>query len=646
MKENEDESTKASNIRKFPILLGFAASAVFILSNVFGNIAIVFRNLGEFIYAASIFLFLFAFINELKYEFDRFAALFNKIILRFSVFRNALMIKFSSVFKINKDNSYQAEKVIKPETEINIPAVSAVSETLEEASDGLVELHKDILPKHDQTNKKTAKDKYEIVLSFLYIASFLGILLWQAIKIFRIIPLSYSMNYRGNIADALLLLVFPCTASIYLNLGKEKGSCHGDKTSHDILILLSLISIIYASFTAASVVLNINILGILKWVYVCVIVYLLVSLSVNIFISILKKNILGDFNYTLIPKIKKENNISGIFDSEEVKRNFSIKSLYTVKYTLRILPGLILSLGFILLLSTAVFVVQPHQGAAVYRFGRLDRSSIVGQGLHFKLPWPVDIADIYDIHRLNSLQIGYESSGDSMDFLWTVAHDGGENLLLLGNGNEVAAVNLKIVYYISDLYSYITTSANPQAVLSAAAYVLLMNRTVSTTFDAFLSIDRDLLSSSILDELSEFCKNENLGLSVVQIIIESIHPPVEAAETYQRVVTASVEKNAIITAALAGADRILIDAQRQSKVAVDNSIAEQYNRVSAAQKEMAVYYAAMEAYQINPRSFRLIKYLNTFETVISGNKVFVFSPGTEGGISNSIIGKAGVRLYE
>jgi hypothetical protein len=88
-----------------------------------------------------------------------------------------------------------------------------------------------------------------------------------------------------------------------------------------------------------------------------------------------------------------------------------------------------------------------------------------------------------------------------MNFLWDQAHFGNEHLLLLGNGNELIAVNARIIYYISDLYSYLTTSPNPEAILSAAAYKALMNRTVYTSLDTFLSVDRDLLSSSLLNEL-------------------------------------------------------------------------------------------------------------------------------------------------
>jgi len=331
--------------------------------------------------------------------------------------------------------------------------------------------------------------------------------------------------------------------------------------------------------------------------------------------------------------IKKET----VSEAQEASPS-SLKSLYTIKYTLAILPALALALVFLLMLSTTIFVVQPHQQAAVYHFGKLDRSSIKNEGIHCKFPWPIDKMAIYDVHRAASMQIGYESSGTA-DFLWTKKHDGGEYMLLLGNGNEMAAINLKIMYVISDLYAYIKTCTNPEAVLNGAAYNALMSRTVNTTLDSFLSVDRNSLSVSVLKELSQFCESENLGISVAQVIVESIHPPVDIADVYQNVVSASVDKTTLITRAQGYATAKVIEAQRQGKTAVEQARAMQYRKVSDAQKEAAVFYAVAEAYRISGGSYEWAKQLDVYEKVIKNNKVYVFSRGMESGISKFIIGK-------
>jgi membrane protease subunit HflK len=504
-----------------------------------------------------------------------------------------------------------------------------VSETL----DGLIDLRKESPPTQSQSGKKAFGRVYAAV----YIIAFFLILFWRVSRMLAVLPLGYMEYYRYSIVDAMLALIFPCVISVYLKLRKDDGAYPGDQASRDILALFLAVSLLYAASIAGAVVLNIHFLAVAQWVFYAATVYLLGALAMNLLFSVLKNETIENFEYTLIPGNTKPGGQGGVLDSEKIRMNFSLKSLYTVKYALGIFPGLLLALGLLLLLSTTIFVVQPHQQAAVYHLGRLGPASIAGEGIHLKFPWPIDRVDIYDVHRVNAIQIGYQSSA-GVNNLWNQAHDGGEYMLLLGDGNELIAVNIKVIYRISDLYAYIKTSTNPEAVLSAAAYESLMRRTVTTTLDSFLSVDRSSLSASIAAELSAFCLSEGLGLSITQIVIEGIHPPVDIADVYQRVVTAAADKQTIITNAKTEAEEKRIGAERESKTVISYAMADQYRRVSGAQKEMAVYYAAMEAYTVNPDSYELAKYLETFAKVVYENKVYVFSPGMEDSMERAVVG--------
>jgi regulator of protease activity HflC (stomatin/prohibitin superfamily) len=591
-------------IRKFPIALLIAATVFFYVLGFYTQ-NVILSSLGELTLSMSLFLALVIVFSEIK--------------------------KLKTLFKKKEQAEEKGEAV--PVT----LATSAVTD-VRPVTDGLIEIPKEIVTAQDQTKTNL----FVRIAEIAYILLFCGIAFW---RIFRIIAVMHIFtDLRSSIVDAVLLLVFPGIAIIYLNMIKGGTfNTKGDTVNYDMLTLFSYVSFIYAALIAAASVLGINILGVLPWVYCVALIYLIIALALNILFSILKNDILGDFNYRLIPKISKmKEKREDIFDSQELRQNFSLKSLYTIKYAVKILPGLILGLGFVLFLSTTVFVVQSHQQALVYRLGTLNGTSpVVGEGLHFKLPWPIEKADIYDVHRVNSMQIGYESPY-SAHYLWTRAHDGGENTLLTGNGNEMVAVNIKIMYTITNLYRYVKNNTKPEAVLNAAAYETLMLRTVDTTLDEFLSVDRSSLSASVADDLAEFCKSNGLGLSVQQVIVESIHPPVDIADFYQRVVTSLVVKNTIVTRAETEAAQKIIHAQRENSSAIYNALSRRHGRISEAQKEMAVYYAAMEAYSINPRALELVKYLNTYEKIINGNKVYVFSPGMESAITQSVIGKANV----
>jgi len=597
MTEDKDSESRDCKIRLFPILLGIITVAFLSILAWYRNKCVVLSSLASLTFTMWLFLILITVIDQL-----------------------------------NKSNLWEKGKILfsKNKALLKINEAAEKEEITSVQQDDLIEIKKANIVQPGPASVSLEKRVYSCV----YIISFLGIAFWRVSGIFKVMPLSYVEDYRLGVVDAVLMLIFPCVAVLYLKMRKDGDSCPFEKFSRDILRFFSYISLVYAAVIAAASVLKIDIQVILQWVYYAASVYLVAALAINILLSMLKGDILS-FDYSLFPKnlFSKEQ-----FPETAAKWKVSIKSLYTIRYTLKILPGLALAFIFILFLSTSVFVVQPHQQAAVYHFGKLTSSSIKDPGLHIKFPWPVDKTEIYDVRRAASMQIGYESSGTA-NFLWTQKHDIGEYMLLLGNGNEMVAVNLKIMYVISDLYSYIKTCTNAQAVLSAAAYNALMSRTVNTTLDSFLNVDRNSLAASVLEELSDFCKSEKLGLSVIQIVIENIHPPVDIADVYQKVVSASVEKTTAITQAQSYAQTRVIEAAKQGKFAVDGARAKQYDRTSDAQKEAAVFYAATEAYRISPGSYELTKNLDVYQKIISGHKVYVFSRGADNAISKFYIGK-------
>jgi modulator of FtsH protease HflK len=617
-----EDNSKSQNTktRLFPIVLLIIAVVFLNILAYYRNRCLIIGSLAGLTFTMSIFLVLITVFYEINKSIDF-------IIKKIGVFLKEKVIdKTPWLFK--KHFGKQKTSIFKEEKEI-----LQTSEKTEETSvqhDGLLEIKKETVSQREYESVSLEKR----IFSYFYIISFLVVAFWRITRILKVLPLAYSDNYHSNIVDAILLLILPCIAFLYLKMRKDNDSCPTDKISCDILTFFSYISFIYAAVIAAAGVLKINILVVLQWVYYAASFYLAVSLVINILLAMLKGNVLS-FDYSLFPKylLSKEQ-----FTETMAKWKVSIKSLYTIQYALKILPALVLAFIFVLFLSTDIFVVQPYQQAAVYHLGKLDRSSIKDSGLHFKFPWPIDKTEIYDVHRVASMQIGYESSGTA-DFLWTQKHDIGEYMLLLGNGNEMVAVNLKILYVISDLYSYIKTCANAEAVLSAAVYNALMTRTINTTLDSFLNVDRNSLSASVMDELSVFCESENLGFTVVQVVIENIHPPVDIADVYQKVVSASVDKTTMITRAQTYAQTKVIEAAKLGKFAVDGARAMQYDRTSDAQKESAVFYAAADAYRISPVSYELTKNLDLYQKIIKNNKVYAFSRGTENIISKFIIGK-------
>lgn len=463
----------------------------------------------------------------------------------------------------------------------------------------------------------------------LYVLNFMGLAFWRIYRTFTLVPTSFSY-LSPSLLDATLGLIGFGGLMGYLALRKQEGTRPVDVTSRHLLSLMAYVFLIFSGGLATEVVLGLS----LDWLYLLLIygltIYVILALGSNLLIALIRRNLLGDINYTLLPPSFKVPVLLEI-------ANVSPKSRYTLGYLFHIAPALVLTFSGLLWISTIPFVVQPYQQGAVYRFGELTPQSIVGSGLHVKWPWPMDQVAIHDVHRLQTAQVGFESA-EGLDNIWTLAHSGAEHLLLLGYGNELVALNVVLAYTIGDLYTYLTRHQDPTALLTAAAYDYLLHRTATTTLDALLREDRSSLSASLFSALTTFSQAQGLGLTLADVIIEGIHPPIEVAAIYQRVVTASLEGETLATTASGRATQTLIEAEQARQTAILSARARQFTLLGEALHQQSLFHAALEAYTYDPHSFNVVRQRETFERLFSERPLYVFSEGLAPYLAQFIIG--------
>ncbi len=337
---------------------------------------------------------------------------------------------------------------------------------------------------------------------------------------------------------------------------------------------------------------------------------------------------------------------SGALNWLERNTGISMRSLWSLKFVKMTLPACGFAVVVLLWLSTCLVQVEANQQGALYRFGSLSREDILQPGLHFKLPVPFEEARLYNVMQPQSMIVGYEGDVNNKNNLWTRPHEGEEQALLLGNGNELVAINLKITYRISDLYTYLTAYADPASVLNAKGYEIVMDMTVGTDIDTIISEDRSVLSHRIEAQLKQYARQAGLGLEVMSVNLASIHPPVAIADVYQSVVSAGIQKKTAILTAEGQALVAREGAAAQREIAINDAGIRRDERISAANAEVEEYNAGIEAYLLDPESYRLVKYLDTFETVMAGRKKYLVDPDVDVGSLYGNFGIAGTRWFE
>ncbi len=269
---------------------------------------------------------------------------------------------------------------------------------------------------------------------------------------------------------------------------------------------------------------------------------------------------------------------------------FKVSQTWFYKLLEKAIAPLVLFAAVALYLLSCVVVVAPNEEAIIEHLGNplndTGQVRLVGPGLAFKWPWPVDIAYKRSSKKVMQLNIGFvapEESGGKVGYgplLWGKAHYQKEYLLLVA-GEQTAgksapgAVPVSLViatvpvhYKIKDLYSFIYNHNQPEKMLESICYRELTKFAAGARIEVESEADMDisLLGAGraeaeriLTNNVQAAADKAGLGVEIVFLGLQGIHPPPEVAPDYQKVVGAVQKKQALVLEAHSTRNRILGD---------------------------------------------------------------------------------------
>lgn len=277
--------------------------------------------------------------------------------------------------------------------------------------------------------------------------------------------------------------------------------------------------------------------------------------------------------------------------ADAIDYQFGFKASQTWFYKLleqAVVPLILFGVITLYLLS-CVIVVGPDEQAIIEHFGdpvnKAGQVRLIDSGLAFKWPWPIDIAYKYPTKMISEISIGFVPKVDPATgevehkpLLWGQAHHEKEYQLLVaspqsGTKSLAGTVPVSLViaavpvqYRIKDLYSFIYKHNEPEKLLESICYRELTRFAASakTEADDETDIDQSLLgigrteAGKILTErIQKAADEEGLGVEIVFLGLQGVHPPAEVAAAYHKVISAVQQKQSLILQAQAERNMML-----------------------------------------------------------------------------------------
>ena len=445
--------------------------------------------------------------------------------------------------------------------------------------------------------------------------------------------------FRGSAAHAVAIwqpLVFAVLFVVAVVI--DKWCLHTETDSEFVTSQLKNIRdslrIVYVTLALCTVATTLAALGLwdaapyLKYVLIAVFWYMSVFMLISVASSVIKKEL--DTRPSLIipiPFVKGGADSLSVVDYLEENTGITMRGLWSIRYIKQIAPvTVVLIVGF-LWLSTCIVQVDPNSHAAVYRLGTLQKD-VKGPGIHLVLPYPFDKVEIHDTESVQKVTIGYDST-DNSDNLWTATHGKNEYKLLLGSGDELVSINIRIEYRIKNLYKYLSSTADPKQVMVAQAYELVTDETIASDLATLLSADRDAFADNFHVALDKKLDQYDLGIETVSIVLESIHPPLEVAQVYQQIISAEIEAEQLIIMAESSAAILLAEAEESRDTAIGQQTAEHATKVAQARTEVAEFMAGVEAYNAYSDEYRYHKYLKAITEAYGKANLVIVGDGID-----------------
>lgn len=289
---------------------------------------------------------------------------------------------------------------------------------------------------------------------------------------------------------------------------------------------------------------------------------------------------------------------------------FKVSQTWFYKLLEKAVVPLVLFAVISLYLLSCVVVVAPNEEAIIEHLGNpVDNSGevrYIGPGFAFKWPWPVDIVYKYLTKKISELSIGFVREVDKKTqkmlygpILWGKSHYEHEEQILVASesgqaGEGSISVSLVVAavpvqYRVKDIYSFIYNHDEPEKLLEAICYRELTRFAASAKIEVDNKADMDssLLGAGrarakriLTADIQAAADEAGLGVEIVFLGLQGIHPPAEVAEGYQKVIGAFQNKQALILDAYAMRNRDL--SSLTGSVEQANELYELVNRYQSA----------------------------------------------------------------
>lgn len=276
---------------------------------------------------------------------------------------------------------------------------------------------------------------------------------------------------------------------------------------------------------------------------------------------------------------------------------------------------------------SSYYTVQPEERAVVKRFGKV--VAINDPGLHFKLPFGVDMVQKVATERVMKQEFGFRSAGSDGERTEYSTEDFPDESLMLSGDLNIIDVEWVVQYRISDPMKFLYQQRDAERTLRDISESVMRRVVGNRLGSEVLTTARVAISALAREEIQEAMQSYDNGIHVVTVELQDVVPPAAVQPAFNEVNEARQERERMINEATKQANQEIPKAKGEANRALSEAQGYAAERINYAKGETARFNAILAEYRVAPEVTRTRMYLETlFQVLPNVGAVYVVKDGT------------------
>ena len=296
---------------------------------------------------------------------------------------------------------------------------------------------------------------------------------------------------------------------------------------------------------------------------------------------------------------------------------------YWGRYRKRIIAAVVL-LALMWASGSTFYKVEADSRGVLLRLGKFHENT--PPGLHFKLPWPIDIVYTVPVEKVQSMEFGYRTiqPGRRTQFAPN-SEDQRTMARMLTADLNLAHVEWVVQYRIQSPEDYLfkiggdrrgDPVTNSRDLISDVSEAVMRQIIGDVSVDSVITIGREKIAADAKNEMQRILDGFEAGIKVVAVKLQSASPPDPVKDAFDAVNRAKQSKERVVNEAKGERNRLIPAARGQR----DRAIAEAEGYAVRVQKEAEgrthAFLARLAEYKKAPEVTKMRLYLEAMEEIL------------------------------